>query len=280
MADGGWSMNAGTQVALSEAEFRQLQALFYERVGIQLLPVKKPLICGRLSKRLTALGLNSYQRYYQHLMSAQGAAELEIAIDLITTHETYFFREPKHFEFLQQKILPACAGQADFRAWSAASSTGEEAYTLAMLLHEARPHLGWRVLGTDISTQVLQSARRGLYPMERGNKIPAHYLKRYCLKGKAQYQGYFLVERCLRERVEFAPGNLNLPAPELGMFELILLRNVLIYFDQETKQRVLNNVVQRLKPGGWLMVGHSEALHDTGLPIELVASSIYRKVAV
>jgi chemotaxis protein methyltransferase CheR len=279
MADGGGAMSLGTQVALSEPEFRQLQALFYERVGIQLPPVKKPLICGRLSKRLTALGLSSYQRYYQYLTSAQGAAELEIAIDLITTHETYFFREPKHFEFLQQRILPASAGQADFRAWSAASSTGEEAYTLAMLLHEARPHLGWSVLGTDISRQVLQSAQRGLYLMERGSKIPTHYLKRYCLKGKDQYKGYFLVERGLRERVEFQQGNLNLAAPELGMFDLILLRNVLIYFDQETKQRVLNNVVQRLKPGGWLMVGHSEALHDTGLPIELVASSIYRKVA-
>src|SRR3990167_8849448 len=168
MADGGWAMNAGTQVALSEPEFRQWGALFYERVGIQLPPVKKPLICGRLSKRLTALGLSSYQRYYQYLISPQGVTELVVAIDLIATHETYFFREPKHFDFLQQKILPACAGQADFRAWSAASATGEEAYTLAMLLHEARPHLGWSVLGTDISRQVVQSAERGLYLMERG----------------------------------------------------------------------------------------------------------------
>jgi len=278
MADVGFAMKSRDQIELSEVEFRQLQSLFYERVGIQLPPIKKPLICGRLNKRLLALGMPSYQRYYQYLLSPQGTAELEVAIDLITTHETYFFREPKHFDFLRQQILPKMNGQADFRVWSAASSTGEEAYTLAMLLHEARPHLPWSVLGSDISREVLKSAERGLYVMERGSKIPAHYLKRYCLKGKGQYQGYFLVERELRERVQFVHANLNLPMPELGSFDLILLRNVLIYFDQETKQRVLGNVVERLKPGGWLMVGHSEALHDTGLPLELVASSIYRKV--
>lgn len=278
MADGGYAMSGREQIELSDVEFRQLQTLFYERVGIQLPPVKKPLLCGRLAKRLTALGLSSYQRYYQYLVSPQGAVELEVAIDLITTHETYFFREPKHFEFLRQQILPKMAAQADFRVWSAASSTGEEAYTLAMLLHEGRPHLPWSVLGSDISHEVLKSAERGLYVMERGSKIPAHYLKRYCLKGKGQYQGYFLVDRELRSRVQFVHANLNLPLPELGQFDLIMLRNVLIYFDQETKLRVLSNVVERLKPGGWLMVGHSEALHDTGLPLEMVASSIYRRV--
>ncbi|MCU1719426.1 CheR family methyltransferase [Pseudomonas sp. 5P_3.1_Bac2] len=268
----------GLPVALSDGEFVLLQALFYEQIGIQLPLVKKPLVCGRLAKRLAALGLSSYQQYYQYLLAPQGAAELEIAIDLITTHETYFFREPKHFEFLQQRILPAYAQQTDFRVWSAACSTGEEAYTLAMLLHEARSHARWRVLGSDISRPVLGMARRGLYPLERGSKIPNPYLKRYCLKGQGQYLGYFLLEQCLRDGVEFAQANLNLAMPALGMFDLILLRNVLIYFDQPTKLRVLHNVVQHLKPGGWLMVGHSEALHQHDLPLQQVATSIYRRV--
>ncbi|MBM7059110.1 protein-glutamate O-methyltransferase CheR [Pseudomonas sp. UL073] len=272
------AMASERQIELNEHEFRLLQRLFYEQVGIQLLPVKKPLICGRLAKRLAALRMDSYQDYHRHLVSPAGAEELEIAIDLITTHETYFFREPKHFDYLQQAILPTVPSNADFRVWSAASSSGEEAYTLAMLLDSERPHHPWSVVGTDISQQVLASARRGLYIMGRGQRIPQHYLKRYCLKGKDRYEGHFLVERALRERVEFRHGNLTKQAPELGQFDVVLLRNVLIYFDVPTKQQVLKNVLERIKPGGWLMVGHSEALHDTGLPLELVTSSIYRKV--
>lgn len=269
---------SGLDITLSELEFRQLQGLFYERVGLQLQPVKKSLICGRLAKRLTALQLPSYQAYYQLLVSSQGRAELEVAIDLITTHETYFFREPKHFEFLGQRILPQLRAQDEFRAWSAASSTGEEAYTLAMLLDRERAQQPWSVVATDVSQQVLRSARRGLYVMARGERIPLELLKRYCLKGRDRYEGHFLVERGLRERVDFRYANLIDDNPELGLFDLILLRNVLIYFDVPTKLKVLKNVVDRLKPGGWLMVGHSEALHDTALPLELVSSSIYRKV--
>jgi len=222
--------------------------------------------------------MHSYQQYYQHLTSPAGVEEMEVAIDLITTHETYFFREPKHFDYLQQHILPAVAAQDEFRVWSAASSTGEEAYTLAMLLDSGRPHRPWQIVGTDISQQVLADARRGLYVMARGERIPPQHLKRYCLKGRDRYNGYFLVERALRERVEFRQANLTQPMPELGLFDLIMLRNVLIYFDLPTKQLVLKHVLERLKPGGWLMVGHSEALHDSSLPLDLLSSSIYRKV--
>lgn len=265
------------QIVLSEAEFLLLQRLFYDQVGIQLPPVKKPLVCGRLAKRLAALRLDSYQQYYKLLVSPQGARELEIAIDLITTHETYFFREPQHFDYLQQKILPQLAGQANLRVWSAASSTGEEAYTLAMLLDQHRSPKAWSVVGTDVSLAVLESARKGLFVEGRGDKIPPHYLKRYCLKGRDRYAGYFLVDRELRERVEFRPGNLTCPAPELGLFDVILLRNVLIYFDLPTKQQVLKHVLERLRPGGWLMVGHSESLQGPPMRLEQLAPSIYRK---
>lgn len=270
---------SASQIPLSDTEFALLQRLFYDQVGIQLPPVKRPLVCGRLSKRLAALRLDSYQQYYKHLISVQGAGELEIAIDLITTHETYFFREPQHFQYLQERILPQLRIDSGFRVWSAASSTGEEAYTLAMVLAEHRSPKPWSVVGTDISLAVLSAARKGLFSLGRGDKIPAHYLKRYCLKGHDRYEGYFLVERELRERVEFLPGNLTKPCPELGVFDLILLRNVLIYFDMPTKQLVMKHVLERLKPGGWLMVGHSESLQGLPLELELVAPSIYRKLA-
>lgn len=264
-------------LSLSDAEFELFRRYFAEHIGIHLAPAKKPLLFGRLSKRLAALGLDSYSAYYKLLQTPEGAEEREQAIDLITTHETYFFREPKHFEFLQSRILPGLDPLSEMRVWSAASSTGEEAYTLAMVLDAYRSPKPWRVIGTDVSMPVLESARRGLFPMTRGERIPAHYLKRYCLKGTGRYQGAFLVEQALRDKVDFLPGNLTQPQPELGMFDLILLRNVLIYFDQPTKLKVLRNVYERLKPGGWLMLGHSETLHDTGLPLEQLMPSVYRK---
>ncbi len=276
MADGGGVMVYN--LTLSDAEFELFRQFFARHIGIHLAPAKKPLLFGRLSKRLTALGLPSYRAYYEFLQSPEGAEERERAIDLITTHETYFFREAKHFEFLQNRIIPGFDAGTELRVWSAASSTGEEAYTLAMVLDSFRGARPWSVVGTDVSLPVLESARRGLFSLTRGERIPAHYLKRYCLKGTGRYQGSFLIERSLRERVDFRPGNLTQAQPELGLFDVILLRNVLIYFDQPTKLRVLANVVDRLKPGGWLMLGHSETLHDTGLPLELLLPSIYRRL--
>ncbi|MFV0934138.1 CheR family methyltransferase [Pseudomonas jessenii] len=271
---------AGTALisTISDQEFGLFQRFFHEQIGLQLTTVKKPLLCGRLSKRLTALRLDSYRDYYNLLVSKAGDEERETAIDLITTHETYFFREPKHFELLQTKVIPSLHASPELRVWSAASSTGEEAYTLAMILDSFRSPRPWSITASDISRQVLINAQRGLYPMSRGERIPAHYLKRYCLRGNGRYAGYFMVESALRARVEFLPGNLTQQDNNLGLFDVILLRNVLIYFDPSTKLQVLRNVVERLKPGGWLMVGHSESLHDTRLPLELITPSVYRKV--
>jgi chemotaxis protein methyltransferase CheR len=264
--------------SISDQEFGLFQRFFHEQIGLQLTAVKKPLLCGRLSKRLTALGLDNYRAYYNLLVSKAGKDERETAIDLITTHETYFFREPKHFELLQSKVIPSLHNAEELRVWSAASSTGEEAYTLAMILDSFRSPKSWSIVASDISRQVLVNAQRGLYPMSRGERIPTHYLKRYCLRGNGRYAGYFMVEKPLRARVEFVPGNLTQQDNSLGLFDVIMLRNVLIYFDAPTKLLVLRNVLERLKPGGWLMVGHSESLHDTRLPLELVTPSVYRKV--
>ncbi|RON68801.1 protein-glutamate O-methyltransferase CheR [Pseudomonas fluorescens] len=272
----GIALNSG----ISDQEFGLFQRFFQDQIGLQLTSVKKPLLCGRLAKRLTALGLDNYNAYYNLLVSKSGGEERETAIDLITTHETYFFREPKHFELLQSAVIPSMGSNSGLRVWSAASSTGEEAYTLAMVLDSFCAPKNWSITATDISRQVLQQAERGLYPMSRGERIPDYHLKRYCLRGGGPYKGYFLVQSELRRRVNFLPGNLTLPESRLGMFDVILLRNVLIYFDLPTKTRVLHNVLERLKPGGWLMVGHSESLHDIRLPLEMITPSVYRKVSI
>lgn len=261
---------------VSERELRLFQQLFQQHAGIHLPDSKKALLCGRLGRRLAELGLQRYGDYYDLIAPPDAVAERQRAIDLITTNETYFFREPHHFEFLHKEVLPAAASD-EFRVWSAACSTGEEAYSTAMLLQTLRPSAPWHVAASDISQRVLRYARRALYPMARGERIPQAYLKRYCRKGLGDYDGYFLVERGLRARVEFSQRNLT-EAPRQGpRFDVVFLRNVLIYFDRPTKQQVLAHVTAQIRPGGWLFVGHSESLSGLLEGFETWAPSIHRK---
>lgn len=270
-------MSAIPKVELNDREFNLFRSLFSEHTGILFTEAKKPLLAGRLHKRVSALRLASYKAYYDHITAADGQDELEIAIDLLTTHETYFFREEKHFSFIEKTILPTLKDKPKIRIWSAASSTGEEAYTLAMVLAESRPTYTWEITGSDVSQHVLVSARRGLYVMSRGEKIPLHYLKKYCLKGDGEYSGFFRIDQSLRNNVTFTQSNLMREDKSLGMFDIILLRNVLIYFDDSNKVNILKNVISRLNPGGWLLLGHSETLNGYTLPIKMVATSIYQK---
>jgi len=260
----------------SDQEMRLFQQLFYEHVGIHLAESKKPLLCGRLGNRLAELGITRYRDYHELIAAPDAVEERQRAIDLITTNETYFFREPHHFEFMQKEVLPNALPHG-FDVWSAACSTGEEPYTIAMLLEALRPGAPWRVVASDISSRVLRYARRGLYPMSRGQKIPQVFLKRHCLKGIGEYQGYFLVERALRERVEFKQINLTEAPRNTARFDVIFLRNVLIYFDRPTKQKVLAHVTSQLRPGGWLFVGHSESMNGLLEGFESWAPSIHRK---
>ncbi|WP_348635346.1 CheR family methyltransferase [Herbaspirillum sp. LeCh32-8] len=254
------------------------QRLFKRHIGLHLPVSKKALLQSRLGGRLQELGLREMSQYHALIVADDGAEERQRAIDLITTNETYFFREQSHFDFLAKELLPTLGSDKALRIWSAASSTGEEAYTLAMLLDHYRPVGNWSVFASDISTRVLSFARRGLYPMARGQNIPSSYLRRYCLRGTDAYEGHFLVEGALRRKVEFAQRNLtDLDAFDDGQFDLIFLRNVIIYFDFPTKIQVLNAVIKRLRPGGHLIVGHSESLHGMDLGLEMHSPSIYRK---
>jgi chemotaxis protein methyltransferase CheR len=263
-------------IDISDSEFTQFQRFIYEAAGITMAPSKKALVSGRLAKRLKHCGLNSYGEYFRLLASGNSPAEVQTAVDLLTTNETYFFREQKHFDLLRKLALAAKDAQA-FRVWSAASSSGEEAYSIAMVLADCLGDKAWEVVGTDISARVLEQARTGHYSLNRTQHVPESYLARFCQKGSGPQQNTFTVERRLRDRVRFVRGNLNTLLPRIGEFDVIFLRNVMIYFNGDTKRRVAARVIAQLKAGGHLLVGHSETLNEMTDAVKPVAPSIYLK---
>ncbi|HET9646556.1 MAG TPA: CheR family methyltransferase [Burkholderiaceae bacterium] len=265
-------------INLTDAEFSQFQRFIHEAAGIDMSPSKKALVSGRLAKRLQHWGLESYGKYIELLRGGSASDEVQVAVDLLTTNETFFFREPKHFELLHKLAGESRAARQSFRVWSAASSTGEEAYSIAMVLADVLGMTApWDVLGSDISTRVLQRAGTGHYPLDRARHIPVPYRKRFCLRGTGPQDGTLLVERTLRQRVKFMQVNLNAPLPHLGQFDVVFLRNVMIYFDMQTKRQVVARVLSTLRPGGHFCIGHSESLNDVCDTVALVAPSIYRK---
>lgn len=264
-------------VALQKDEFEWISRFLYQRTGIALNDGKQALVMGRLDKRLRSRNLTSYGDYFALLGRPGYEDETTAAIDLLTTNETYFFREPKHFEFLHKVVFPQYARLRGIRIWSAASSSGEEAYTIAMTLAEHFPGDGWEVIGTDISTRVLEKATRGLYPMSAAEKIALPMLKKYCLRGRDEYEDFFLVDPILRKKVHFSMANLIESLPDLGLFEVIFLRNVMIYFDMETKQKLVQRLYEKLRPGGYFIISHSETLNGINSALKLVGPSIYRR---
>lgn len=263
------------QPTLSDQEFARFRNFIHGAAGISLAPAKKSLVAGRLAKRLRHHGLTSFGDYY-HLVSSE-RAERQIAVDLLTTNETHFFREPRHFDLLRDRFLPAHPRDRLLRVWSAACSSGEEVYTLAMVLADALGDASWEVLGSDISTRVVEQASTGLYPMERAAELTPEQLKRHCLKGIGSQDGRFLIAPTLRAQVSFAQINLTEPLPSTGTFDVIFLRNILIYFQTETKRQVVERLLARLRPGGWILVGHSESLNGVVGGLEAIAPAVYQK---
>lgn len=261
--------------ALSDAEFTLFQKMIYDTAGINLSKAKKSLVSSRLGKRVKHYDLNSFADYFR-MVKSNLHGELQTAIDLLTTNETFFFREPKHFDFLRDRILPEWR-VGPRRIWSAASSTGEEAHTLAMVLAESCPTESWEIVGTDISTRVLEKARTGHYSLDRTKDIPRGYLQKYCLKGVGDHDGTFLVSQALRSKIRFVHANLQQDLQKLGSFDVIFLRNVMIYFDMDTKRKVVASLLRQLKPGGYMMVGHSESLNGVTTEVDAVVPAIYRK---
>jgi chemotaxis protein methyltransferase CheR len=262
---------------LTDREFEQFQRFIYEAAGITLTDTKKALVAGRLAKRVQHCRAKSYGDYFRMLESGELEGEVQRAVDLLTTNETYFFREPKHFDRLRQLALAPRSSHAAFRVWSAASSSGEEAYSIAMVLADCLAGRLWEVVASDISERVLARARVGHYPLDRAQHVPPEYLKRFCLRGFGPQEGTLLVARELRDRVRFMSVNLNERLPPIGLFDVIFLRNVMIYFNLQTKQEVVARIVERLKPRGHLFIGHSETLAEVTQELELIAPAVYCK---
>jgi chemotaxis protein methyltransferase CheR len=262
---------------LENHEFMWIKDYLYKRAGIVLTDNKHALVSGRLDMRVRSHGFSSYSEYFRLLGKPGNESETLMAIDLLTTNETYFFREPKHFEFLKNQLFPQHPAGQHLRIWSAASSSGEEAYTLAMFAAEYTKTSQWEIIGTDISTRILEKARNGLYPMSASEKIPMQLLKKYCLKGKNESDGFFLIDSALRSRVKFIYANLIEQLPDLGSFDIIFLRNVMIYFDVQTKQRLLERIQGYLRAGGYFFISHSESLNGMKSDLKMISPSIYRK---
>lgn len=262
---------------LADREFEQFKAWLHSAAGIHLTPAKKALVAGRLCKRLRHHSLSSYGEYFQFIMNDHQGIELQCALDLLTTNETYFYREPNHFDFLVRRVLSSFPENRTFRAWSAACSSGEEPYTLAMVLADTLGDRNWGILASDISKQMLEKAKVGQYPLSRAKNIPRSALVKHCLKGIGRQEGTLLVEPGLRSRVEFKNINLNESIPKVGEFDVIFLRNVMIYFDLETKIRVVRQLIPHLKSGGYFFVSHSESLNGVSSALKVVSPSIYQK---
>lgn len=272
--------------SLSARDFARLSELIYTRAGINLGPEKKTMVEVRLKRRLRSLNMPSYRDYCEFIFSRKGLQdELVYLIDVITTNKTDFFREPAHFDFLRQRALPElcekAVGARPLMVWSAGCSSGEEPYTLALVLSEyAGMHPGFRfsILATDISTTVLEKARLGVYTEECVSPIPLALRQKYLLRSRGGESSRVRIAPELRRTVEFR--RLNFMDADYGVtdkVDAIFCRNVLIYFDRSTQQAILRKLIAHLVPDGYLFVGHSETLHDMSLPVFPVAPALYRK---
>ena len=281
----------GFEIEMSEKERIDISSLIETRFGIKMPPVKKVLLTSRLSKRLNALGFKSYNDYYKYITTDKGSSdELHIFADLVSTHETSFFREPQHFEYLYKTALPQLledrgAGiKKGLRVLSSACSTGEEAYTISVTLEEFKRNNNpdsffYKITGTDISTKVVNAAARGVYHESRISNLPHEYKKRYFMKGKGVKNELVRVIPELRASADFFYMNLMDDSyPFSDKFDIIFFRNAMIYFDRENQEKILRRLAGHLNKGGYLMIGHSETKSGYNLPLRCVTTAVYRRV--
>lgn len=262
---------------LSQKTMRMISAIVERETGIHLADDKASLVHARLAPRLQQLELPSFEAYYELIAREPPPAERQTMVDRMTTNETYFFREPEHFTYLQTR-LGGDLRQRPLRIWSAASSTGEELYSTAMVVDEARGLGQVELLGSDISSKVIAQARRGVYVETRLENLGGARLRRYMMRGTANHEGYVRIVPELRASTQFFQHNLLKPLASTTRFDVIWLRNVLIYFKGESRQRIVENVVAALRPGDLLFIGCSESLHGYSLPLQQVGRSIYERV--
>ncbi len=272
---------------MSVRTFSRFSHFIRSELGINITEAKKTMLQARLQKRLRLLGMSSFDDYYDFVFSPDGMAERLQMIDVITTNKTDFFREPRHFEYLTQTALPTLiqgkgAGiNRRVLIWSAGCSTGEEPYTLAMVLSEfaaGHPGFDFSIIGTDISTQVLQKAALGIYAHEKVAPVPMPLRKKYLLRSKDSGANQVRIVPALRKKVAFR--RLNFMDPDFGLREpadIVFCRNVIIYFDRPTQEMVLNRICRHLRSDGYLFMGHSETLNGLNVGLVPAISTVYRK---
>lgn len=273
---------------LSSRDFSRLCSLVYDVAGIRITAEKKTMLELRVKRRLKALDCGSYSAYCERLLKLDRADEEMVHfIDVVTTNKTDFFREPAHFEYLRDRCLGEWYARTAMRrpmmVWSAACSSGEEPYTLAMVLSEyaeSAPGFSFNILATDVSTIVLEKAVVGIYPSTVAEPVPVTLKRKYLMRSRDRQSSRVRVVPELRRRIEFR--RLNFMDNDYGLTQradVIFCRNVLIYFDRPTQERILARLTSYLDPEGYLFVGHSETLHDMNLPLTPAAPAVYRKVS-
>jgi chemotaxis protein methyltransferase CheR len=265
---------------LTAKEFGVIAAMAREEFGLQLGAGKEQLVAARLGKLMRKLGFTAFRDYYRHVQDDLTGDALVELIDVLTTNHTSFFREQAHFDFLVQRVFKEYGGRGPMRIWSAACSTGEEPYTIALT---AREHLGAQspclphILATDISTRVLETARKGIYNADRFQGRLAPWMRKHLLRGEQRWQGWYRMHPEILEMVQFRRVNLIEPLPDVGRFAVIFCRNVMIYFSRATQEELVNRLATCLEPGGYLFVGHSESLTGIQHGLQQIQPAIYRK---
>jgi chemotaxis protein methyltransferase CheR len=268
------SLAAAVVPTLSTAVFDEIAAMIYQTAGIRMARGKEDLVRGRIARRLRALGLASFEEYI--VRARQDKGELSRMVDVLTTNKTNFFREPDHFEYMTSQLIPKWRGLPSVRIWCAGCSSGEEAYTLAMVLREAGLTGDVKILATDICTDVLGKAKAGIYAEELIDPVPAPLRKKY-FKPAAGRPGDFEVSAELKGMISFARLNFMSDWPMRGPFQLVSCRNVMIYFDDATRERLVGRFASLLESQGTLFIGHSESLSALKTPYALIKPATYRK---
>jgi len=271
----GWTEPAEVR-PLAAQEFELIRQLAYRTFGLDLKPGKEELVSARLRRLVDSGRFRSFQEYYRHVLADSTGEALAGMIDALATNHTAFLREPDHFDFLRQQVVPALAARSSVEVWSAACSTGEEIWTLACLLNEALPSRMIRIAASDISGKALRFAAQAVYPAERCYGLPPPWLSRYFVAEHGPPKSYRVCPQ-LRAQVEFRRINLVERFSWPRRFPVVFCRNVMIYFDRQTQERVVDRLADCLEPGGYLFVGHAESLTRVSHSLEYVRPAVYRK---
>ena len=270
---------------LSQEDFKVFSDYIYNEFGIKMPDVKRVMLQGRLLKRIRELKMSSYSEYKKYFFSEEGQRrELYNFLSVVTTNKTDFFRESVHFDFLSQEVLPEFMreGKTHMRIWSAACSSGEEPYTMSIVLNEFKeqnPQFSFEILATDISSNVLDKAMKGVYAEKTVEVIPMHLKRKYFLRSKDRQNPTVRVTPQLQQNISLKYLNLMDPVYDIkDKYDVIFCRNVLIYFDRETQEKVVGKLCRCLAPGGYLMIGHSESIANMDLPLKNIKPTMFKRI--